>query len=213
MRRIVHDMRNPLAAIVAHAGNLRAGPGGDLAAQNTAAIIENEAGRLTRLVDSLLFDARLSYVPPALEMIDLGDLLEAVYYQYDERAAREGKRMEIEKPPEPALAEVDHDLLVRALGNLIDNSLKYTPPGGSIALSLEVEPDQYRLKVTDTGEGIPPEYLPDRIFEALVRARPRDGGSGLGLSIVRKIAELHGGSVHAESIRGAGTTLTLCLPR
>jgi signal transduction histidine kinase len=174
--------------------------------------IETEAQRLTRLVDSLLFDARLSYVPPASEKLDLLDVIEEVYFQHDERAIREGKIIEIDSSLKVAPLEADRDLLVRAISNLVDNSLKYSAVGASVRISLELSADQYLLKVSDTGDGIAPEYLPDKIFEALVRGRPHDGGSGLGLSIVKKIVELHHGSISAESIVGKGTTITVWLP-
>ncbi len=217
LRRIVHDMRNPLAAIIAHAGNLRAISADQNsivpADQNSLITIEHEAQRLTRLVDSILFDARLAYVPLALETIDLLDVIEEVYYQYDDRAVREQKTLQIEIPTESARLEADHDLLIRALSNLVDNSLKYSRPGASIAISLEAPAKQFILNVRDTGDGIPPEYLPNRIFEPLVRARSGDSGSGLGLSIVKKIIDLHNGSISVQSTLGKGTTFTICLPK
>jgi signal transduction histidine kinase len=217
LRRIVHDMRNPLAAIIAHTGNLRAITADQnsiiAADQNSLITIEHEAQRLTRLVDSILFDARLAYVPLALETVDLLDVIEEVYYQYDDRAVREQKTLQIEIPTESARLEADHDLLVRALSNLVDNSLKYSRPGANVSISLESAPDQFVLKVRDTGDGIPPEYLPNRIFEALVRARSGDSGSGLGLSIVKKIIDLHNGSISVQSTLGQGTTFAICLPK
>lgn len=215
MRRIVHDMRNPLAAIIAHASNLRTAPDFDRAnADRTAQTIENEAQRLTRLVDSILFDARLSHLPLVLEAIDLADIIEEVYYQHDERAEREGKTLEFEAPPTPLTLDGDRDLLVRAVSNLVDNSLKYSPIGSRVRIVGERTNAHVVVKVIDDGEGIPPEYLPDRVFEAMVRVKPRDGifGSGLGLSIVKKIAQMHGGAVSAESTLGRGTTMTLVLP-
>jgi signal transduction histidine kinase len=214
MQRIVHDMRNPLAAIIAHAGNLRADPTPDA---HPAQIIEREALRLTRLVDSLLFDARLTYVPLHTERLDLAALLQDVVYQFEERAAEEGKTLVLELPAQPAkpiTAELDHDLLVRAIGNLIDNSLKYSDEGCTVRLVLDSSPAELRIEVVDDGDGIPPEYLPDRIFEPLVRARTRDRGSGtgLGLAIVKKVVELHGGRVTAERNAGKGTRIGLWLP-
>ncbi len=211
LRRIVHDMRNPLAAIIAHSVNLHVSSEPDII--QTAAIIEAEAQRLTRLVDSLLFDARLSYVPLALERLDLLDVLDEVFYQFDERAEQEGKTLEIETAMTTAPLEADHDLLVRALSNLVDNSLKYTSAGGVVRMLLEKSPKHYFVRVSDTGSGIPPEYLPTRIFEPLVRARPGGGpiGSGLGLSIVQKVAELHHATISVESTLGEGSSFTLCL--
>lgn len=216
MRRIVHDMRNPLAAIIAHASNLQTTNGFDPpTARRTAQTIETEAQRLTRLVDGILFDARLSHVPLVLQRIDLRDILEEVYFQHDERAEREGKTLEFEIPAEVMLMDGDRDLLVRALANLVDNALKYSPAGASVRILGEIAPEHHIVRIIDDGDGIPPEYLPDRIFEALVRVKPRDGvtGSGLGLNIVRKIAQMHGGTITAESQLGAGTTMTLVLPR
>lgn len=215
IRRIVHDMRNPLAAIIAHASNLHTAPPEDVRTwQNVAQTIENEAQRLTRLVDSMLFDARLSYVPLALDKIDLVDVIEDVVFQHDERAIREEKTIEVETPPQPAPIEADRDLLVRALSNVVDNSLKYSKPGATVRVVLETLPGKYRLKVIDTGDGIPLDYLPTRIFEPLIRAR-KDGisGSGLGLSIVKKIIEMHQGTISAESTVGKGTTMTIMLGR
>lgn len=211
LRRIVHDMRNPLAAIIAHSANLHIYSQPEII--QTANIIEAEAQRLTRLVDSLLFDARLSYVPPALEQLDLLDVLDEVFYQFDERAEEEGKTLEIETAMTSAPLEADRDLLVRALSNLVDNSLKYTSEGAVVRLLLDKSPKHYFVRVSDNGSGIPPEYLPHRIFEPLVRVRPGGGalGSGLGLSIVQKIVELHHATISVESTLGEGTTFTLCL--
>jgi signal transduction histidine kinase len=216
MRRIVHDMRNPLAAIIAHAENLRTTPAGSPAVDRKAAqIIADEAVRLTRLVDSLLFDARLTYVPLNTEALDLADLLQEAIYAFEERAAEEDKPIRLETPAAGVTAEVDHDLLLRAIGNLLDNSLKYSPSGAPIVVTLQADASQITMTVADHGDGIPPEYLPTRIFEPLVRARPREtgSGSGLGLSIVKKTMDLHGGRVRAESRLGEGTQITLWLPR
>jgi signal transduction histidine kinase len=218
IRRIVHDMRNPLAAIIAHASNLNSLEDGRMDStnwKNTIQIIENEAQRLTRLVDSMLFDARLAYVPLDMQQLDLMDVIEEVYFQHDERAVREGKRIEMEMPLTNAPLEADRDLLVRALSNLVDNSLKYTRQGTVVRIHLEMDDANYRLSVSDNGEGIPPDFLPDRIFEPLVRVRASDGGggSGLGLSIVRKIVEMHHGSIGIESKLGQGTTITIGLPK
>jgi signal transduction histidine kinase len=216
MRRIVHDMRNPLAAIIAHASNLQTAPDFERAsATRTAQTIETEAQRLTRLVDSILFDARLSHLPLVLQRLDMRDVLEEVYYQHDERAEREYKSLEFETPPQAMPLDGDRDLLVRAIGNLVDNALKYSGTGAVIRLVGELSPGHTVVKVIDDGEGIPPEFLPDRIFEALVRVKPRDGvsGSGLGLNIVKKIVQMHGGTIMADSRLGQGTTMTILLPR
>jgi signal transduction histidine kinase len=213
VRRLVHDMRNPLAAIIAHASNLNAAQLPESAQYHqTATTIEYEAQRLTRIVDSMLFDARLSYVPLAITTVDMRDIVEDVLFQYDERALREDKSIQTMMPDESVLLGVDRDLVTRALGNLVDNSLKYSEAGATIVISLTADERSVWLKVSDDGDGISLELLPDRIFEPLVRGR-KGQGSGLGLAIVKKIAEMHNGHVTAESMPGKGTTVSLCLPR
>ncbi|MBF6591814.1 MAG: sensor histidine kinase, partial [Ktedonobacterales bacterium] len=109
----------------------------------------------------------------------------------------------------------DADLLKQALLNLVDNALAYTPPGGHVALALAAADGQAFLSISDTGPGIAAEHLP-HLFERFYRvdhARSRrTGGAGLGLSIVRWVAETHGGSVTVESVVGRGSTFTIALP-
>ncbi len=212
IRRIVHDLRNPLAAIIGHAANLSQAPTVEPEAwRKSIHTIENEAQRLTRLVDSMLFDARLAYVPLQPQTIDFADVLEEALYTHEDRAAREGKSLSLNVPPNPTPFEGDRDLLLRAFENLIDNSLKYSREGCAVTVRLIDAPTYYVVTVQDNGDGIPPDYLPERIFEPLVRARQAGSGSGLGLSIVRKIIEMHGGSINAQSRLGTGTTMTVRL--
>ncbi|MEL6269396.1 MAG: HAMP domain-containing sensor histidine kinase [Chloroflexota bacterium] len=214
IRRIVHDMRNPLAAIIGHAANLRsAGPPDLNEVEKSAVTIEQEARRLARLVDSMLFDARLAYVPLAPERLDLVELIEDAMYTLEERTATTDKQITLDMPPTEALIEGDRDLLVRAFENLLDNSLKYTGDDGRVVVRLQAHDAGYDLAFIDNGNGIPPEFLPDRIFEPLVRATQGPGGSGLGLSIVKKIITMHSGTIHAESKMGRGTMMKIYLPR
>lgn len=214
IRRIVHDMRNPLAAIIGHAANMRQSPAVEADSwRKSAGTIEDEAQRLARLVDSMLFDARLAYVPLEVHSFDLVDVLEEALYAQDERAVSEGKTLRIDAPPGALRFEGDRDLLTRAFENLIDNGLKYSGQDGQLQIQLQNQPGNYVIYFADNGEGIPPEYLPDKIFEPLVRARSHGSGSGLGLSIARKIFEMHGGTITAQSRVGVGTTMTVRLPK
>ncbi len=110
----------------------------------------------------------------------------------------------------------DEALLRRLLINLLDNAIRYTPPGGQVSASLEADPAAARIHISDTGVGIPPEAAP-HVFERFYRAdkaRSRqDGGFGLGLSIVKWIAESHHGAVELTRNPGPGTTFTVTLPR
>ncbi len=102
--------------------------------------------------------------------------------------------------------------MAQVLDNLLDNAVRYSPPGGEVTVSLAREGDEVVCRVSDHGAGIPAEHLPF-IFERFYRADPsrergREGGSGLGLSIVRGLVQAQGGSVSAESAAGQGTTIT-----
>ncbi|NDJ52169.1 MAG: HAMP domain-containing histidine kinase [Chloroflexi bacterium] len=213
IHRIVHDMRNPLAAIIAHASNLQQSPSVDEAGwRKSASTIEGEAQRLARLVDSMLFDARLAYVPLQPQRLDLVDVLEEALFARDEEAMEHGKSIELEAPSGSLILEADRDLLVRAFVNIIDNSLKYSGPEGHVRIEVDRGASGYIIRFVDNGDGIPPEYLPHRIFEPLVRGRSQGSGSGLGLSITKKIIEMHQGSINASSEIGTGTTMTVRLP-
>ena len=119
-------------------------------------------------------------------------------------------RMEV-APDLPAVA-VDPERLGHALNNLLDNALTYTPQRGRITLGAGVSPDGVTLSVTDTGCGIPGEYLP-HVFEKFFRVPGQSrGGTGLGLAIVNEIVTAHGGSITCESQPGVGTTFRLTLP-
>lgn len=213
IRRIVHDMRNPLAAIIGHASNLRyANPSTPDEWRKSANTIETEAQRLSRLVDSMLFDARLSYVPLQLDVIDAADVIEESLYTVEESAVAQGKILQVHLPQQDIPLYVDRDLIVRAIENLIDNSIKYTGDSGKISIRLQLQEEQVRIQIQDNGVGIPSDYLPDKIFEPLVRATSQKGGSGLGLSTVKKIIEMHHGRIDVESKVEQGTLMTVILP-
>ncbi|MCA9883051.1 MAG: HAMP domain-containing histidine kinase [Anaerolineae bacterium] len=213
IRRIVHDMRNPLAGIIGHAANLRYASEVDPASlQKSAATIETQAQRLARLVDSILFDARLAYVPLTREKLDLIDLIEDAVFAQEERAVQSHQSIEIDAPLTAPTITGDRDLLIRAFENVIDNGLKYAEEGDNLQIRLEQNGSGYVIRFIDHGQGIPPEYLPERIFEPLVRAQSQESGSGLGLSIVKKIVEMHEGSIGVQSKLNQGTTVTITLP-
>jgi signal transduction histidine kinase len=110
---------------------------------------------------------------------------------------------------------IDSDRIAQVLDNLLDNAIRYSPPGGEVRVLLDWDADQVACRVTDEGSGIPPEHLPF-IFERFYRvnqARGRgEGGSGLGLSIAHGLVVAHGGRIVASSIEGHGTTITFWLP-
>src|SRR5262249_56430136 len=110
-------------------------------------------------------------------------------------------RLTVLRPPGPLTLEADPARLVQILVNLLTNAAKYTEPGGRIWLTAEGHGDEVLLSVRDTGVGLPPELIP-RVFDLFVQGEPgAEGGLGIGLSLVRGLAELHGGSVGALSDR------------
>jgi signal transduction histidine kinase len=148
------------------------------------------------------------------ERLPVGELLAQVITAHGGKA-EEGRVRLTAAAPERLELTADPVRLRQALGNLVANAIRYTPPDGSVSLIAGMDGDEVLISVTDEGAGIADEDLPhvfDRFWRA-DRSRSRDtGGSGLGLAIVRQIAEAHAGSVTVTSRVGAGSTFTLRLP-
>jgi signal transduction histidine kinase len=150
--------------------------------------------------------------------LDLAEVLDDIALRYADRAARQGVELHVTGPEgPPPVAAVDAELFERAVANLLDNALKFTPAGGAITLGAQHRADAVQVTVADTGAGIAPADLPhlfDRLYQSRSSVAPAtsDEGKGLGLAIVKRIAELHGGTVAVASSVGGGTTVTLELP-
>ncbi|MHB1131034.1 MAG: sensor histidine kinase [Chloroflexota bacterium] len=209
-----HELRAPLTAIQANLELLERVP--NMPADERAEVTQEasrEAQRLTRLVADLLALARADAgVAMRRERVELDRvLLEA---RRDARALARGQALAV-GALEPAVVEGDQDRLKQLCLILLDNALKYTPPGGQVTLSLRNGGGWAELAVQDTGAGISPEDLP-HLFERFYRADParaRDpGGSGLGLAIAKWIVDQHGGRITLASEPGKGTTATVALP-
>jgi heavy metal sensor kinase len=175
-----------------------------------------EVERLTRLAEQLLFLCRedAGLVPLSATMMRLDDLLREAVEHMGVVAEAKGLTLEC---PHLAVCPLrgDADRLRRLLFNLLDNAIKFTPPGGMVTVTLERSDSEARVIVEDAGVGIPPEHLP-HVFERFYRVDPaRNGeveGTGLGLAIARSVAEAHGGSIEMESTVGVGTRAILTLP-
>ena len=217
---VAHELRTPLARIRV-ALDLAAEGDASVARESLAEIGEDLA-ELERLVDDVLASARMDLAgntasggEPTLRRAELGvtsvatDAADRLRHRHPER------RVELEL--EPGLPSIDGDpvLLRRALDNLLDNALKYSPPEREIRLRAARQGERVVIEVIDHGEGIAAEDL-DRLFTPFFRAdRSRGratGGVGLGLALTRRIVEAHGGTVVARSEPGAGTTMTVELP-
>ena len=210
-----HELRTPLSAITGHARMLDewALDGDPQRAKRSVGVIRREAGRMRRLAESLLALTRGD--DGADLKIGRHDL--AAVAEEAAQAARDaynGKvSIECVLPKGEVEATFDRDRVFQVASILLDNAVRYTPEGGNITVGVREDGDRVALEVSDTGVGIPEDQLP-LIFERFHRADPSrsEGGSGLGLSIARQIAESHGGQIRAASTPGTGSTFTLLLP-
>ncbi len=213
-----HELRTPLTAILGWASIVTRGHADETRAAHAMRAIERSARTQARLVDELLDVSRLvsGQMRLNLSAVSLNavvdDALEGA------RPAAEAKKLELVKRSDAPMHTIRADAgrLQQVVWNLLSNAVRFTPPGGRIEVSLREVDDQAEVRVTDTGIGIHPDFVP-HVFE---RFRQGDssttrthGGLGLGLAIVRHLVELHGGTVGAESAgEGRGATFVVRLP-
>ena len=213
-----HELRNPLAPIRNSVYVLRHADPASEQARRAQAVIERQSAHLTRLVDDLLEVTRIARGKIELrrERVDLRDVVRRTVDDFRGMFEDRGITLEVGVPSARAWADVDATRLSQVVGNLLQNSAKYSRPDDRVDVSLSVEGTSAEIRVRDTGAGIDPELLP-RVFEPFVQGdrtlARTEGGLGLGLALVKGITELHGGTVSAESSGvGTGTTMTVRLP-
>jgi PAS domain S-box-containing protein len=214
---LAHELRNPLAAISSAVQlSSRAGTDVDSVAW-TNEVIERQVKNLSRLVDDLLDVSRITQGKVQLrkELLELGPVVTRavaiVHHVIDDRK----HELSISLPQEPVRLDADPTRLEQVVVNLLNNAAKYTEPGGRIGIEVERQGDEVVLAVRDTGIGIPPAMLPRvfDIFTQVERSSDRSqGGLGIGLTLVRSLVEMHGGSVTASSTPGEGSVFTVRLP-
>jgi len=213
LANISHDLKTPLTSIVGFSQAIMDGLGDENAAQ----VINQEATRMSRMVDQLLELARLEAgVTAKVESpVDLLALLRGCEEDFRPRLEKKGVSLEVDLPEGLPQVRGDPDLLARLFANLLDNGFKYTPQGGRVTLSARLpSPQAVEVAVADTGPGIPAESL-SRIFDRfyrLERHRPGGEGLGLGLVIAKEIVEAHSGKIWAESEPGQGAKFIVSLP-
>jgi two-component system phosphate regulon sensor histidine kinase PhoR len=222
---VSHELKTPLSVIKACVETLLDGAADDPEHRGPfLQRIAEQSDRLHALILDLLSLARIESGAEAFELqaVPLGPAVAACLERHRARAEAKGQRLEVvPAPPDggpggEAAAWADEEAVAQILDNLVDNAVKYTPPGGRIQVRWRGEDGHVRLEVEDTGIGIPEQDLP-RIFERFYRvdkARSRElGGTGLGLSIVKHLVQAMHGSVRASSRVGQGTTFAVRLPR
>jgi two-component system phosphate regulon sensor histidine kinase PhoR len=214
---VSHELKTPLTSISGYAETLledNADP--EISRRFLSTILAN-ARRMQRLVDNLLDLAKLEagHWQPEPEPVDIASVAREIWTDLRDRPTNRSIGFDVDVPDEAKTVVADSDAIGQVLTNLIDNALRYTPPGGHIICRAQLDNGGVAISVSDTGSGIVSEHLP-RIFERFYRSDPSrsrdEGGTGLGLAIVKHLVEAHGGRVSAMSERGAGTTITCWFP-
>ena len=214
---VSHELRTPLTSICGYAETLLTDRPDDATTRRFLETILSNGRRMQRLVDDLLDLSRIESgrwqpVPVAL---DPAAAAREAWASLGDRTGTHAVEFVVDAAPDAAELRADPDALRQVLTNLLDNSLRHTPQGGTITCRIRREDGGVALVVRDTGTGIAHDHLP-RIFERFYRAdasRSRDaGGTGLGLAIVKHLVEGHGGRVSAESELGQGTAVTCWFP-
>ncbi|HYT30253.1 MAG TPA: HAMP domain-containing sensor histidine kinase [Actinomycetota bacterium] len=212
---VSHELKTPIAAIRAHLENLLDGVEEPNAA--TLAVMLGQSERLTRLVEQLLDLSRLESgdVPLEREPVPLAALVDRVLREI--RVGRIDRGVELRNlvPADAPPVWADRERVHQVLFNLLDNALRFTPQGGTIAVRAEPREGRCEISVEDSGKGIPDEHRPF-VFERFYRVDPSrsrpDGGTGIGLTIARSVVEAHGGRIWVEAREGGGSVFRFALP-
>ncbi len=219
IRGVTHDVKNPLGVISGYAELLEAGILDESASRNALSRIRDASRSAVHLIDDLLElslaesgELRLQFEP-----LDLREQLEMVASEHAVAAAEAGLELTAEIADPLPCVTTDGLRIRQIMGNLLTNAIKYTPAGGRILLAAAAasgngEPERIIIDVTDTGRGIPEDKL-EEIFREFTRLEPgAERGTGLGLTISRRIARILGGEITVKSESGSGSTFTFLLP-
>jgi len=215
---VSHELRSPLGAVMGWTAILTQDPADPVKVKRGMEAIERNAKLQLKLVDDMLDHARLASGKVRMEVtrVDARSILETVLDGVDMTAKTRG--VTVVRDIEPGALEVngDSERLQQAFWNVLSNAVKFTSAGGRVSVSMRRRQGWIEIVVIDTGKGIAPEFLP-YVFESFRQEEGRtvrtEGGLGLGMAITRRLVELHGGTIAAESAGpGLGSTFTLRLP-
>jgi signal transduction histidine kinase len=212
---VSHEFRTALTGIQGFSELIRDGGLETEEIKTYGAYIFNDADRVNRLIGDMLDLDRMESgrMSIRLQDVDINEILSDAIV----RAASTGTLVEFKADLDPRLPIVrgDHDRLIQVVANLVNNAVKYSPDGGLVTLSSQIEGDFALISVTDTGIGIPADEI-GHVFERFRRVRSGAGqsipGTGLGLTIVKQIVEMHGGKIWVESAVGHGSAFHITLP-
>lgn len=219
-----HELRNALTSLRETAALLGEGAAGQLSDAQRRLVegMRGDCARMGRLVAEMVATSRVSAgrIRVAAARVNLAELVREVAESFEAAARRAGVTLQRVEPEGDALCHADRDLLFQALGNLVGNALRYTPEGGVVSLEVRrthADGEGFlEVAVRDTGPGLRPEEIAQVLGRGGNRRRPHEegseGGLGIGLAIVREIAEHHGGRLAAEGEPGVGSCFRLLLP-
>ncbi len=219
LSNVSHELRTPLVAIRGYAELISEGLSGSVTPrqQEQLGVVIRNIDRLLELIDHLLAFARLE--SGALQLrcrpLDLRAVVQDAIATVTPKAQRAQVLLTVQTDADPVMVNGDADRLQQLLANLLDNGIKFTPPGGSVSVDLHADGVAARLTVRDTGPGIPAaaqERIFDRFFQADAGITRRHSGTGIGLALVREIAHRHNGTVAVRSTEGEGAQFTVLLP-
>ena len=211
-----HELRNPLAAIVMIGQALKRSAASPELVRQSSEILERQSAQMTRLIEDLLDVSRITMGKISLERQPL-ELAQAVRRLVD--AWREAGRLaqhDVRLATRPVWIDADPARVEQIVSNLLGNSLKFTPPGGSVTLRVAREGSQALLEIADNGKGLAPELI-EQVFDVFVQGDQTidraSGGLGIGLALVKRLVELHGGTVAARNAaQGGGAVFSVRLP-
>jgi two-component system phosphate regulon sensor histidine kinase PhoR len=218
-----HELRTPLAALLGFIETLQGPAKNDLAARDKfLAIMQGQATRMARLIDDLLSLSRIelnAHLPPNTPL-DLAPVVKQVADGLQTLARDRAVAIKLSVPQDTLVVLGDRDELIRALENLVENALKYGAAGKRVDITLassqtRAGAPEIRLAVRDYGPGIAPEHLPrltERFYRVDVADSRAQGGTGLGLALVKHVLNRHGGRLSIESTPGEGATFIMHLP-
>jgi PAS domain S-box-containing protein len=215
---LAHELRNPLAPIANSIEILKLASDNADVASKARATLERQLKHMVRLVDDLLDVSRITRGRLELrkERVDLGVIVEQAIESCRPHIEAQGHEFEVTVPEVPLRIDADAVRLVQVVSNLLNNAAKYTPRRGSVSLQVNVAAAEAEIRIADSGIGIAPEML-EHVFDMFIRAdhsleRTQDG-LGVGLTLARRLVELHGGTITARSEGpGRGSEFTVRLP-
>lgn len=214
---VAHELRTPLTVILGESDFALMKERSPQEYRRVIKVIQDECEGMIKTAEDLLLLSRLEYQPQALqfEQLDFSTFIEEVFEQAKRIAARKGITVKLSAPRKSLFISADGLHLKRMFLNLLNNAVKFTPPGGAIDIDAHTEGRQLKVAIRDTGAGINPEHIGkifDRFFRVDTTGHDAASGSGLGLSIVQSILRIHGGDIAVKSQPNKGSTFTVTLP-